>query len=106
MAQSQWRFVELFEGNGQRLSMSRLLVFLAFWPSAWVMLKNPSEAMVGLFLGAFVLNYLGGKSADIFMDVEKLEASGDSNTSGAAGAAGSGVAQSGAGAAKGKTRPF
>jgi hypothetical protein len=106
MAQSQLRFVEFFEGNGRRLSMSRLLVFLAFWPSAWVMLKNPSEAMVGLFLGAFVVNYLGGKSADIFMDVEKLEASGNSNTGGDAGVTGSGVAQSSAGAAKAKTRAF
>ena len=74
------RWIELFEGNGRRLSMSRLLVFLAFWPSAWVTLGNPTEAMMGLFLGAFVANYLGGKSADIFMDAKKLEASGGGNS--------------------------
>jgi hypothetical protein len=71
------RWIELFEGNGRRLSMSRLLVFLAFWPSAWITLENPTEAMMGLFLGAFVVNYLGGKSADIFMGPEKLEAAND-----------------------------
>lgn len=71
------RWIELFEGNGRRLSMSRLLVFLAFWPSAWVLLGNPTEAMMGLFLGAYVVNYIGGKSADIFMGSEKLEASRD-----------------------------
>jgi hypothetical protein len=100
------RWVELFEGNGRRLSMSRLLVFLAFWPSGWVLIGNPTEAMMGLFLGAFVLNYLGGKSADIFMGVEKLEASGDSDAGGAAGSAGASMAQPGAGAAKVKRRAF
>lgn len=74
------RWIELLEGNGRRLSMSRLLVFLAFWPSCYVLLSDPSESMMGLFLGAFVLNYIGGKSADIFMGSEKLEAGGDSDT--------------------------
>lgn len=69
------RAVEFFEGNGRRLSMSRLLVFLAFWPSCYVLLRNPTESMMGLFLGAFIVNYVGGKSADVFMGVEKLEAS-------------------------------
>ena len=74
------RWIEFVEGNGRRLSMSRLLVFLAFWPACWALLNNPSESMMGIFLGAFVANYIGGKSADIFMGNEKLAADSDSDT--------------------------
>lgn len=100
------RWVELFEGNGRRLSMSRLLVFMAFWPSAWAMLKNPTETMVGLFLGAFVANYIGGKSADVFMGVEKLAASGDSSASSDSSVTSSVVEKSSATTTKSKRRAF
>lgn len=55
---------EFFEAGSGRLSMSRLLCFLAFWPAAWVVVSNPSADTLGWFLGAFVLGYVGGKSAD------------------------------------------
>lgn len=70
------RWIELFEGSGRRLSMARLLVFLAYFPLAYVLVNNPTEGMAGIFAGAFVINYLGGKSADIFMGADKLAASG------------------------------
>lgn len=58
------RWHEFFEAGGGRLSMSRLLCFLAFWPAAWVVVAKPSADTLGWFLGAFVLGYVGGKSAD------------------------------------------
>ena len=73
------RFLEFFEGGGRdRLSMSRLVVFMSFWPATYVLIKTPTDTMMGLYLGAFVLSYLGGKSADIFMGGKELEDGGDS----------------------------
>lgn len=100
------RWVELFEGAGRRLSMSRLLVFLAFWPSCYVLVTSPTETMLGIFLGAFVANYVGGKSADIFMGTDKLEAI-NSNASGVSGSISSKpVASESAAVGKNKSRAF
>jgi hypothetical protein len=75
------RYVELFEGGGgNRLSMTRLLMFLAFWPATYVVVREPNHETLGWYLGAFVLGYVGGKGADVFMGREKLEATGDSDT--------------------------
>lgn len=72
------RVTEFFEGGARdRLSMGRLTVFMAFWPATYVLIKTPTDTMMGLYLGAFVLSYLGGKSADIFMGGKELENSGD-----------------------------
>ena len=61
------RIIELFEGAKNRLSMSRLLMFLSFWPASYVLIVEPTEGMLAIFVGAFVLGYIGGKGADIFM---------------------------------------
>ena len=75
------RLIELFEGGKEnRLSMSRLLMFMSFWPSSLVLITNPTETMLGLYLGAFIGGYVGGKSADIFMGDKKLEVASDSDT--------------------------
>lgn len=61
------RWIEFFEdGDTGRsmLSMSRLLTFLAFWPSSWVVIKNPTEGIFAIYLGAFALLYVGGKWGD------------------------------------------
>ena len=58
------RWVEFFEGEGNRLSMTRLLCFLAFWPASYVFLHNPSEGMAWAYLGTFVGGYAAGKWAD------------------------------------------
>ena len=56
------RLIELFEGGKEnRLSMSRLLMFMSFWPSSWVLVTNPTETMLGLYLGAFIGGYVGGQ---------------------------------------------
>lgn len=58
---------EFFEGDDGRLSMTRLTVFLSIFPSSWVLIKTQENTALGLYLGAYVTGYLGGKGADIFM---------------------------------------
>lgn len=60
------RCVEFFEGDMGRLSMTRLLCFLSFFPASWVLIQSPTENMLGFYLGAFVIGYVGGKGADVF----------------------------------------
>lgn len=58
------RFVEFFEGEGGVLSMTRLLCFLSFFPSSYVVIVTKSENALGWYLGAYVLGYVGGKTID------------------------------------------
>lgn len=58
------RFAEFFEADNQRLSMTRLLCFLAWPPATFVLVMNPTEGLMGWYLGAFVLGYVGGKGMD------------------------------------------
>jgi hypothetical protein len=62
--------------------------------------------MMGIFLGAFVVNYLGGKSADIFMGNEKLAAGSDSDTVSTDTASSMVVENGRTGTTKGKRRAF
>lgn len=61
------RIVELFEGDNSQLSMTRLLCFMSFFPASAVVLYEHSENTLGWYLGAYVLGYVGGKTADVFM---------------------------------------
>lgn len=58
------RWGEFFEGNDQRLSMTRLLCFMSFFPSSFVLLSSPTENMLLYYLASFGVAYIGGKSAD------------------------------------------
>lgn len=58
------RWVEFFEGDNNRLSMSRLMMFLSFFPATYALLRLMSDTALGYFLGAYVLNYIGGKVGD------------------------------------------
>jgi len=61
------RWHEFFEDNEGGLSMTRLLCFLSFWPSAYVVvISTPVErsTILGLFLGAYAITYVGGKLID------------------------------------------
>lgn len=104
------RFLEFFEGGGRdRLSMARLLMFMAFFPAARALEKNPSTEMVAVFLGAFVISYVGGKSADIFMGGKELEDGGDSlsgDSMPTGDVASKPVAGQGTRTGRGKKRPF
>ena len=56
------RWIEVFEGEGNRLSMSRLLCFMSFLPASYVVVSTKSEDALGWYLGAYVLGYVGGKA--------------------------------------------
>lgn len=58
------RSIEFFESDDARLSMTRLLCFLSFWPASWVIVVKGNEAMLGWYLSAYVLGYVGGKISD------------------------------------------
>ncbi len=59
------RWIEFFEGEDSRLSMTRLTVFMAFFPASYVVIMTLSPDALGWYLGAFVLGYVGGKGADM-----------------------------------------
>ena len=63
------RFVEFFEGDNCRLSMTRLGMFSAFFPATYVLIVNAESEKIGdillWYLGAFVTGYIGGKLADM-----------------------------------------
>jgi hypothetical protein len=59
------RWIEFFEGDGNRLSMARLTMFASFFPSSYVVVATKSETIFGWFVSAYVLGYVGGKGADI-----------------------------------------
>lgn len=58
-------WIEFFEGDNTRLSMSRLLCFMSFFPASYVVVANGGEGALGWYLGAYVLGYVGGKVADV-----------------------------------------
>lgn len=58
------RWVEFFEGDGNRLSMARLLTFMSFYPASYMLVKIGTAEALGYYLGAYVLNYIGGKASD------------------------------------------
>ena len=61
------RLLEILEDDASKLSLSRLLSFLSFWPSSWVLLRMPTEGMLGIYLTAYGVAYLGGKGIDVMV---------------------------------------
>lgn len=64
-----WRGVlEFFQDSDGRNSMTRLIIFFAFFVSTRLIftIQSDSEKVNALYayLGAFVLQYIGGKGAD------------------------------------------
>lgn len=59
------RYLEFFQADEGVLSMTRLLCFISIFPASYVLLTNPSEEMLAIYLGAFVASYIGGKGADV-----------------------------------------
>lgn len=59
---------EFFESDEGRGSMTRLLMFLAFWPATYILYINRNSQsipeLVAYYLGAFALGYIGGKFSD------------------------------------------
>lgn len=59
------RSIEFFQGESGTLSMTRLLCFLSFFPASYVVIIAKTENILGWYLGAYVLSYVGGKTADV-----------------------------------------
>lgn len=61
---------EFFESDEGRGSMTRLMIFLSFWPATFILVINYDtdsiDNLFAIYLGAYVLGYIGGKGADAF----------------------------------------
>jgi hypothetical protein len=57
---------EMFQNAHGRVSLTRLMFFLSFFPATYIVVKNPTEGMLGLYLGAFAVSYVSGKGIDAF----------------------------------------
>ncbi len=55
---------EFFEGDNGRLSMTRLLMFLSFPPSTYVLVNSSDADALAWYLGAYVTGYALGKGAE------------------------------------------
>lgn len=60
------RLYEFFEGDNHRFSMTRLLCFLSFPIASYVVVVMQTEGALGLYIGGYVVGYIGGKTADVF----------------------------------------
>lgn len=60
------RIIEVLESEDGRLSMTRLLCFLSFFPCSYVLLYNQTETLFGFYIGTYAASYLGGKISDTF----------------------------------------
>lgn len=58
------RWLEFFQNDLNRFSMPRLITLLAFLVSSGVLIWKPTEVNFGAYLGAWVINYIGGKWLD------------------------------------------
>ena len=58
------RWIEFFQGEGNSLSMARLLQFMAFFPATGVMAYIHTTEALTMYLGAFVANGVLNKFAD------------------------------------------
>jgi len=56
---------EFFQGENNRLSMHRLLTFMAFFPASYVLLENRTIEALAVYLAAFVTNGVLNKVYDI-----------------------------------------
>lgn len=44
--------------------MGRLLPFMAFFPSSYVVIKTTNDVIFGWYVSAFAAMYIGGKGSD------------------------------------------
>lgn len=62
---------QFFENDSGVLSMTRLLCFLSFFPASYVLIVTCNVDALAWYLGAYVLGYVGGKSAEMFNKVKQ-----------------------------------
>jgi len=59
------RWIEVFEGENNRLSMLRLTVFLSFWPASAVLLCIRNTESLAVYFSAYVGGIISGKGIDV-----------------------------------------
>lgn len=57
-------FHEFFEDDKGRKSMARLLCFMSFFPSSFVVVTTRTDNALLYYIGGYVLGYIGGKGCD------------------------------------------
>lgn len=71
---------EFFQGEDGALSMTRLMVFLSYFPAAYVAVATKSETMASAILTAYVVQYGIAR----FHDVKQTKANADATATVAA----------------------
>lgn len=64
----EMNWLEFFQGDNGRLSMTRLTCFMAFFPASYLLITKGTENMLLYYLSAFVLGYIGGKGFDAWQN--------------------------------------
>ena len=59
------RWIEAFEGENNRISMMRCMVFLSFFPATYMAVSIKSTEALITYLGAYVGGVIGGKGVDV-----------------------------------------
>lgn len=67
------RLIQFLEGDNNQLSIARLLMFLSFWPSSFVVIITRDTAALTAYLTAYVSGYGVNKLAEY--GKKKVEAS-------------------------------
>lgn len=63
------RLLELFEDSNGLLSMTRTLMFMSWVPATIVLVNTTAdhiETVFGIYVGAYVLGYMGGKGWEVY----------------------------------------
>jgi hypothetical protein len=56
---------EFFHDEKQKMSMSKLLLFMSFFPATFVLIHTPTDSMFSGYLYAYALSYAVGKGLPI-----------------------------------------
>ena len=62
-------FIEFFQDKNLKLSFTRLMIFMAYWPATYVLIGKYHDGTLDIsfysaYLGGFVVGFIGGKVAE------------------------------------------
>lgn len=58
-------FSQFFLSDNDKPCMAHLILFMAWFPATWLVLHIGTSDGLAVYLGAFVLNRMGGKFMDL-----------------------------------------
>jgi hypothetical protein len=68
-------FKEFFHDEKQRLSMSKLTLFMSFFPATIVLLYYHTEYMFSWYISVYALGYAAGKGLNVLGDTKNARTS-------------------------------